>query len=92
MARKMRDKRVPQFIIYGHKHARQHVLYEFEDIRCHGFILPSFQGKSNWFYGVDPFAINNVGMLVIDIDADGRFSWEWLTMELTEHQEKVERL
>ena len=90
VSRALRGKKAPRFIVFGHKHAKQHIQYEYEDLVVDAFILPSFQGKTDWFYSVDPFAFNNIGMLKIDISAGGDLSWQWLALELSEHQEKVE--
>jgi hypothetical protein len=95
MSRIARGKEIPRFIVFGHRHAKQHIQWEFEDILVDAFILPSFQAKTDWFYSVDPFAYNNIGMLMIDIPADGvgrNLSWDWSAVEVSEHQEKVETL
>ena len=92
VGRKMRGKRLPRFVVFAHRHAKQHIVYEHEDIVVDAFILPSFQGKTDWLYSVDPFAINNIGMLSIDIDVDGSFGWRWLAMELTDYQERIESI
>ena len=89
-SRLARGKEIPRFIVFGHRHTKQHVQFELEDILVDGFILPSFQGKTDWFYSIDAMAFTNIGMLQMDINTNGELSWEWLTMEITDHQEKVE--
>ena len=92
VGRVMRGLKPPRFIVYGHRHTKQHVQFEHSSHLCDAFILPSFQGKTDYVYSINPFAINDIGMLQINISAAGEFSWDWLCMGLTEHQERVEAL
>jgi len=36
--------------------------------------------------------INDIGMLQLNVSNVGELSWEWLCVNLTEHQEHVESL
>ena len=82
----------PRYVVFGHRHKKQHVQYEYDGHKVDGFILPSFQAKTDYVYSLDPFSIQNIGMLQVHISASGEFEWDWLTMKLDEHQDRVERL
>lgn len=92
VGRVLKGLKPPRFVVYGHRHTKQHVQFEHGSYLCDGFILPSFQGKTDYVYSINPFAINDIGMLQINISVAGEFSWDWLCMSLTEHQERVEAL
>jgi len=47
VGRVLRGLEPPRFVIYGHKHTKQHIQFEHSNYVCDGFILPSFQGKTD---------------------------------------------
>jgi hypothetical protein len=87
--RKIGGKEIPRFVIFGHYHSKTHVQYEYDGDVIDGFILPSFQAKTDYVYTIDPFSLTNIGMLSMNITAAGESSWRWHTMEV-EYQDRIE--
>ena len=82
-----RGKPIPRYVIYSHKHTKTHSSFEDEGVLVDGFILPAYQGKTEFAYKVVPDANTDIGMLLFDIKATGDSTWDWRTLEVDQDEE-----
>lgn len=81
-----------RYVIRAHRHVymEQHVHKSGGAVVATGYIVPSWQAKTEYVYRVVPEAITSIGALIVDIDADGATRAECLSLRL--EQDVVEVL
>lgn len=68
---KLRNERVPDMIVGSHYHHPIYNTYVHDYHTIHGIILPSWQMKTRYAYGVSPFQVNQIGMTVTEVSNEG---------------------
>ena len=70
----------PDYLIGSHFHQRLYSPYVYRSDIVNAFIMPPYKAKDNYTFGISPFGLGDIGLLVIDIE-NGASSWRF-----TEHQ------
>ena len=82
-----RGEPAPSYVVFSHFHHKWHEAIDTRNGTMHGFVLPSFQFKTDWALRYFPFEVENIGGLIFKVSAGGGVEWEWSTMEYQSAQE-----
>ena len=62
---------IPDMIVGSHYHHPIYNTYVHDYHTIHGIVLPSWQMKTRYAYGVSPFQVNQIGMSFTEVSDDG---------------------
>ncbi len=77
----------PDVVVFSHFHHKWHEQIDTRNKTIDGFVLPSWQMKTDWAMRYFPFEVENIGGLILSVTADGRIEWEWSCMEFESTKE-----
>lgn len=77
----------PDVVIFSHFHHKHHEQIDTKSKTMDGFVLPSWQMKTDWALRYFPFEVENIGGLILTCTADGKIGWEWSCMEFESTKE-----
>jgi len=77
----------PDTVIFSHFHHKWHEQIDTRRGTIDGFVLPSWQMKTDWAMRYFPFEVENIGGLIMTVSAEGVIRWEWSCMEFESTKE-----
>lgn len=66
---------IPRYYVRAHRHTYDHQYHEGLRGATDGFLLPCFQGMTEYGYVVAVDSLCNIGMLIITIEENGETDW-----------------